>query len=130
MSLVVGRTTAKILDRHPQKRNNHKMSINCQRWAWGGPGGARGSMALAMQVVGKGTVVLCDDAIEYAKAVMAPEPEPELDYALAGNDAAAATIDRILAMADHIVPGHFPEMIKRDGRWTWEEPAALTLLVP
>lgn len=89
------------------------------------PGHTPGSMALAPEIAGKGTVVLCGDAIKYAKEVMARK----LDYAFAGNGVAAATIDRILAMADRIVPGHFPEMTKRKGHWTWEEPAAFTLLV-
>ena len=40
-----------------------------------------------------------------------------------------ATIERILAMADVIVPGHFPELVKRDGAFTWDEAAELSILV-
>ena len=41
----------------------------------------------------------------------------------------AATISRIIDMADRIVPGHFPELIKTDGVLVWQEPGELPLLV-
>ena len=43
--------------------------------------------------------------------------------------AGTKTIGRILDMADRIVPGHFPELIKRDGQFTWDDEAELPLLV-
>ena len=39
------------------------------------------------------------------------------------------TIKHILGMADRIVPGHFPELIKRGDQFVWDEPAELALLV-
>ena len=43
--------------------------------------------------------------------------------------AGTTTIERILDMADRIVPGHFPELVKHDGRFTWEEAAEFPLMV-
>ena len=39
------------------------------------------------------------------------------------------TIEHILSIADRIVPGHFPELFKRDGNWVWEDAAELPLLI-
>ncbi len=39
------------------------------------------------------------------------------------------TISAILDMADRIVPGHFPELVKSGDDFTWEESAELPLVV-
>ncbi len=39
------------------------------------------------------------------------------------------TISAIRDMADRIVPGHFPELVKSGDDFTWEEPAELPLVV-
>lgn len=73
----------------------------------------------------KGTVVLAGDAIKYAKEVMAQRCDMAFDTPEAGT----ATIRRILKMADRIVPGHFPELIRDGDSWTWAEAAELPLLI-
>jgi hypothetical protein len=44
-------------------------------------------------------------------------------------EAGTATIERILDMADRIVPGHFPELIKSGQSFFWEDTAELALIV-
>jgi len=51
------------------------------------------------------------------------------DMAFDTVESGTASIEHILTIADRIVPGHFPELIKRDGTWIWEEAAELPLLV-
>ena len=71
-------------------------------------------------------MVLAGDAIKYAKEAINRQCDTAFDTVAAGTK----TIETILAMADRIVPGHFPELIKTpDGRFTWEEAAELPLLI-
>lgn len=89
------------------------------------PGHTPGSYALVLDDTPHGCVVLAGDAIKYAKEAVARRCDMAFDTQIAGTE----SIGRILAMADRIVPGHFPELIKRDGRFEWDEPAELPLLV-
>ena len=73
----------------------------------------------------KGRVVLAGDAIKYAKEAL----NRRSDQCYDSQERARDTIGRLLALGDRIVPGHFPELVKRDGTFTWEEPAEFPLLV-
>jgi N-acyl homoserine lactone hydrolase len=94
------------------------------RW-FPAPGHTPGSFALDLDTHDKGRVVIAGDAIKYAKEAIAGRCDMVFDTAEAG----AATIRHILAIADRIVPGHFPELVKRDGVFVWDEPAELPLLI-
>lgn len=72
----------------------------------------------------RGRVVLAGDAIKYVKETLICRCDMGFDAPETG----AATIKRIIDMADRIVPGHFPELIKTDGVLSWEEPGELPLL--
>jgi glyoxylase-like metal-dependent hydrolase (beta-lactamase superfamily II) len=89
------------------------------------PGHTPGLQVMVLDTDTKGTVVLAGDAIKYAKEVMARRCDMAFDTAENGT----ATIGRILDMADRIVPGHFPELIRDGDNWTWTELAELPLLI-
>lgn len=94
------------------------------RWI-AAPGHTPGLISLVLDTEAAGCVVLASDAIKYAKEAVTGRCDLTFDTPETGT----RTIQRILAMADRIVPGHFPELIKRDGVWTWDEAAEVTLLV-
>ncbi len=89
------------------------------------PGHTPGSFALKLTTDPAGCVVVAGDAIKYAKEALTRCCDLAFDTVEAGT----ASIERILAMADRIVPGHFPELIKRDGVFLWEGTAELPLVV-
>lgn len=89
------------------------------------PGHTPGSFALTLETANKGRVVIAGDAIKYAKEVI----NRRCDMAFDAIETGTATIDRIVAMADRIVPGHFPELIRKGDVFTWEEPAEFPLIV-
>lgn len=88
------------------------------------PGHTPGCYALELDTA-KGRVVLAGDAIKYAKEAVTCRCDMAFDTLETGT----ATIKRILERADRIVPGHFPELIKGETGFEWDEPAELTLLV-
>ena len=90
------------------------------------PGHTPGSSALVLETEKKGRVVLAGDAIKYAKEALARCCDMAFDTVETGT----ASIERILGLADRIVPGHFPELIKQqDGAFVWDEAAEFSLLV-
>ena len=89
------------------------------------PGHTPGSFALRLDTDRHGCVVVAGDAIKYAKEAVTCACDMAFDSVETGTE----TIKRILAMADRIVPGHFPELIKRGDGFVWEEPAELPLLI-
>ena len=89
------------------------------------PGHTPGSFALRLDTDAAGCVVVAGDSIKYAKEALTRR----CDLAFDAVETGTATIERILAMADRIVPGHFPELIKRDGVFVWDDAAAFSLLV-
>lgn len=89
------------------------------------PGHTPGSYALVLDGTPKGRVVLAGDAIKYVKEVINRRNDMCFDEPEAGR----RSIDRMLALGDRIVPGHFPELVKCEGGFTWEEPAEFALLV-
>jgi len=89
------------------------------------PGHTPGSYALELDTASRGRVVIAGDAVKYAKEVAMRKSDMVFDTV--ANS--AATIGRILERADRIVPGHFPEMIKRDGAWVWDDAAEFPIMV-
>jgi len=71
-------------------------------------------------------VIIAGDAIKYAKEAILKR----CDMAFDEIDVGTRTIQRILDLADRIVPGHFPELIRQaDGSFVWEDSAPFELLV-
>ncbi|CAN5423096.1 N-acyl homoserine lactonase family protein [soil metagenome] len=90
------------------------------------PGHTPGCYALEFQTADKGRVVIAGDAIKYIKEVILGRCDMAFDTIEAGT----ASIQCILARADRIVPGHFPELIRQpSGSFSWEEDASFHLLV-
>ncbi len=89
------------------------------------PGHTPGSFALRLDTQRSGCVVVAGDAIKYPKEALTRCCDLAFDSIVKGT----ATIGHILDMADRIVPGHFPELIKRDDGFIWEDAAEFSLLV-
>jgi N-acyl homoserine lactone hydrolase len=89
------------------------------------PGHTPGCYALALDVKGKGTVVIAGDALKFPKEILACKS----DLAFGTPEDDTKTIKHIVSIADRIVPGHFMEMIKRDGMFVWEDPAEFVLQI-
>lgn len=93
------------------------------RWI-AAPGHTPGLIALVLEDTPHGRVVLASDAIKTAKEAV----DRRCDLAFDTAEAGTASIQRILELADRIVPGHFPELIRTERGWTWEA-AEVPLLV-
>lgn len=90
------------------------------------PGHTPGCYALRLDTDTRGTVVLAGDAIKYAKEAIARRCDMAFDTVERGT----ASIRRILEMAERIVPGHFPELIRQeDGSFLWDDAAPFDLRV-
>ncbi len=99
-------------------RSNTARAPGSNRWA-------PGSFALSLDTDSQGCVVIAGDAVKYAKEALLKKCDMAFDSVAAGT----SSINRILDMADRIIPGHFPELIKRDGTFVWEDTAELALIV-
>ena len=89
------------------------------------PGHTPGSFALRLDTKTAGCVVLAGDALKYPKEAISRTCDMAFDTLTAGTE----TIRHILEIADRIVPGHFPELIKKEGQFIWEDAAELPLIV-
>ena len=89
------------------------------------PGHTPGSYALELDTDTKGRVIIAGDAVKYVKEVVMRKSDMVFDTV----ENSTATIARILERADRIVPGHFPELIKRDGVFEWDEAAEFPLMI-
>ena len=89
------------------------------------PGHTPGCFALKLSVPDKGLVVIAADAIKYPKEALQGACDLEFDPMNRGGD----TIRRILAMADRIVPGHFPELRRTAKGLTWDTEVEFSLLI-
>ncbi|HEX6142764.1 MAG TPA: hypothetical protein VFZ01_08610, partial [Geminicoccaceae bacterium] len=63
--------------------------------------------------------------IKYPKEVMTGTPDLVFDTVEHGRETIADILDR----ADRIVPGHFVEMRRDGGAWTWDQAASFDLRV-
>ncbi len=89
------------------------------------PGHTPGLQALAFTNEAGERVVIASDAIKTAREALSARCDMAFDTIETGT----ATIRAILARADRIVPGHHPELVRRDGTWLWDGPAGLDLIV-
>jgi glyoxylase-like metal-dependent hydrolase (beta-lactamase superfamily II) len=89
------------------------------------PGHTPGCTALAFESPAKGRVVIAGDAIKFPRELLTEA----VDLVFDSQANASASIRRIKAMADRIVPGHFAEFARAGGGWVWEDVAAVTLLI-
>jgi len=89
------------------------------------PGHTPGSYALVLDGTPKGRVVLAGDAIKYPKEVLNRRSDMIFDTL----ENSQASIERLISLGDRIVPGHFPELVKRDDKFTWEEAAEFPLMI-
>ena len=87
------------------------------------PGHTPGSCSLALQTE-KGVVVLAGDAIKYPKEII----QKNSDTAYTKEGTAKASIEKIMDMADIIVPGHFNELCRCEEHFVWEKDSELTLI--
>lgn len=88
------------------------------------PGHTPGLHAVLVETDG-GPLLIASDAIKYPKEAMAGACDMAFDAAATGG----ATIRRLTAMAERIVPGHFPEIRRTAGGWTWDGAAEMTLVL-
>ena len=89
------------------------------------PGHTPGSFAIVLETKDKGRVVVAGDAIKYAKEII----NRRNDIVYGSVEQGVATIELIVQIADRIVPGHFPELIKHEKGFTWEEVGELPLII-
>ena len=89
------------------------------------PGHTPGSFAIKLDTKDYGCVVVAGDALKYPKEAISQRCDMAFDTVGAGTN----TICRILDIADRIIPGHFPELIKQNGYFSWNDAAELPLMV-
>lgn len=90
------------------------------------PGHTPGCYALDFIASDGARVVIAGDAIKYAKEAITAR----CDHAFDTVEAGTKSIERILGMADRIVPGHFPELVRLpNGAFTWNDAAEISLIV-
>lgn len=90
------------------------------------PGHTPGSYILSLETPDRGRVVLAGDALKYPKELLARRNDMIFD----SIENSAQSIDRIVGMADRIVPGHFLEMVKNKNLvFTWENYASFGLRI-
>ena len=89
------------------------------------PGHTPGSFGVQLDTEENGCVVLEGDSLKYPKEAITGE----CDMAFGTAESGTNTISRILKTADRIVPGHFPELVKQNGRFTWKDTAELSLVI-
>lgn len=80
------------------------------------PGHTPGCYALALETT-RGTVVVAQDAIKFPKEAL----NARVDHAFDTQERATQTVRHLLSIADRIIPGHFMEMYKENGSFTWDD---------
>jgi glyoxylase-like metal-dependent hydrolase (beta-lactamase superfamily II) len=88
------------------------------------PGHTPGCTALVLDTKDKGCVVLAADALKTPKEALSRRS----DMSFLSDEDSTRTIEKLLSIADRIVPGHYAELILRDGVWVWEDPMPLELI--
>lgn len=88
------------------------------------PGHTPGCLALDLDTEKKGRVVIAGDAIKYPKELL----KKAIDGVFDTQENARASIEKIAAMADRIVPGHAAEFIREGDTFVWEEAQNLNLI--
>jgi len=90
------------------------------------PGHTPGCYAIQLDTAEHGCVIVAGDSIKYPKEAILRRCDVAFDTLEAGTQ----TIKRILAVAERIVPGHFPELIRQpDGAFSWDDEASFPLQI-
>ena len=89
------------------------------------PGHTTGCQALRFTQADGRRVVLAGDAVKYPKEILAKVS----DMCFATVEQSRQSIADICEGTDIVVPGHFPEIFRRNGGWIWDEPASIELLL-
>lgn len=89
------------------------------------PGHTPGIHSLKFESGDRGTIVIAGDALKYPKEALLRRCDMAFDTLEAGTK----TIERILAMGDVIVPGHFCELRQTESGIVWDGETDLTLVV-
>lgn len=88
------------------------------------PGHTPGCTALVLDTKDKGRVALAGDALKTSKEALSRRA----DMSFLSDADSTRTIDKLMSLADRIVPGHYAELIRRDGVWVWDDPMPLELI--
>jgi glyoxylase-like metal-dependent hydrolase (beta-lactamase superfamily II) len=89
------------------------------------PGHTPGCYALILDTTKKGRVVVAQDAVKFPKEAL----NQRVDHAFDTQERAAATIKMLLPLADRLIPGHFMEMYRQDGSFTWDDTMEFPLII-
>ena len=89
------------------------------------PGHTTGCQALRFPQADGRRVVLAGDAIKYPKEILAQVG----DMCFGSTDDSKRSIAEICENTDIVVPGHFPEIFRRNGNWIWDEPPSIELIL-
>ena len=89
------------------------------------PGHTTGCQALRFAQADGRRVVLAGDAIKYPKEILAQVG----DMCFGSTDDSKRSIAEICENTDIVVPGHFPEIFRRNGNWIWDEPPSIELIL-
>lgn len=73
----------------------------------------------------EGNVVVAQDAIKFPKEAISGT----VDHAFDTPERASATIRDLLSLGDRIIPGHYSEIHKKNGNWTWDGAMDLNLRI-
>ncbi|MFW6028063.1 MAG: MBL fold metallo-hydrolase [bacterium] len=88
------------------------------------PGHTPGCYALVLNTR-EGNVVVAQDAIKFPKEAISGS----VDHAFDTPERASATIRDLLSRGDRVIPGHYSEIYKKDGNWTWDGAMDLNLRI-
>ena len=89
------------------------------------PGHTPGCYALILDTPDKGRVVVAQDAVKFPKEAL----NQRVDHAFDTQERAAETIRMLLPLADRLIPGHFMEMRRENGVFTWDDTMEFPLLI-
>lgn len=89
------------------------------------PGHTPGCYALILDTADKGRVVVAQDAIKFPKEAL----NGRVDHAFDTQERAAETIKMLLPLADRLIPGHFNEMYRENGSFTWDGTMEFPLVI-
>lgn len=89
------------------------------------PGHTQGSQALRFTQADGRRVVLAGDAVKYPKEILAKVS----DMCFATPEESRQSIATICEGTDIVVPGHYPEIFRRNGGWIWDESPSLELIM-
>ncbi|WP_186444983.1 MBL fold metallo-hydrolase [Mesorhizobium sp. J18] len=88
------------------------------------PGHTPGCYAVALDLADGRKVTLAGDAVKFPREAI----RMKADHSFDTKEVASQSIRTIMEMSDVVVPGHFGELFKEDGRVVWEAIQPLNLI--